>query len=109
MSSSTILSKTLPVSWTDDKDELYASRFSSKEYGLGPGQMILYNNALSTYLVECDGRYLLWNEVSDGIDQIQEPTKLEEIFKVLPAASNYKAPNYSKMKLAGVEVEQESK
>lgn len=62
MSSSTTSSKTLPVSWTDDKDELYASRFSSKEYGLGPGEMILYNITLSTYLVECDG-YLLWSEV----------------------------------------------
>ena len=71
--------------------------------------MILYNNALSTYLVECDGRYLLWNENSDGIDQIQEPIKLEEILKVLPDASNYRVPDYSKMKLAGVEVEQESK
>lgn len=108
MSSSTTSFKTLPVSWTDDKDELYASCFSSKEYGLGPGQKILYNNALSTYLIDCDG-YLLWNEVSDRIDQIQEPTKLEEIFKVLPDASNYKVPNYSKMKLAGVEVEQESR
>lgn len=108
MSSSTTSSKSLPVSWIDDKDELYASRFSSKEYGPGPGQMILYNNAPSTYLVECDG-YLLWNEFSDGIDQIQEPIKLEEIFKVLPDASNYKVKNYSKMRLAGVEVEQESK
>ena len=107
MSSSTTSSKTLPVSWTDDKDELYGSRFSSKKYGLGSWQMILYNNALSTCLVERDG-YLLWNEVSDGIDQIQEPTKLEEIFKMLPDASNYKVRNYSKMKLAGVEVEQES-
>ena len=71
--------------------------------------MILYNNALLTYPVECDGRYLLWDEVSDGIDQIEELIKLEEIFKVVPNASYYKVPDYSKMKLAGVEVEQQSK
>ena len=106
----TTSSKTLPASWTDDEDDLQASRFSSKEeYGLGPGKMILYNNALSTYLVECDGKYLLWNEVSDGIDQIKEPTELEEVFKSLPDASNYKVPDYSKMKLAGVEIKQQSR
>ncbi|MCJ1451587.1 hypothetical protein MMC28_001927 [Mycoblastus sanguinarius] len=104
MSSTSPFSKSLPTSWTDDKDDLQAARFSSKEYRLGPGKMILYNNAMSTYLVECDGKYLLWNEVSDGIDQIKEPTKLEDILKVLPDASNYKVPDFSKMKLAGLEI-----
>ena len=67
--------------------------------------MILYNNALLTYLVECEGKYFLWNEVSDGIDRIKKPRKLEEILKVLPDASDYQVPDYSKMELADVEGE----
>ena len=102
-------STVLPPGWTDDNDELQVARFPSMEYGLEPGKMILYNNALSTYLVECDGKYFLWNEVSDGIDQIKEPTELEEILRVLPDASDYKVPGYSKMKLADMEVGQQSK
>lgn len=63
---------------------------------------MLYNNALSIYLVECDNMYLLWNEVSDGIDQIVEPTKLEDIYKVLPDASNHKTPDFLKLKLVSL-------
>ena len=78
---------------------MLSTRFSGAQHGLGAGKMILYNDALSTYLVECDGKYFLWNEVSDGIDWIKGPTELEDIFKVLPDASDYKVPDYSKMEL----------
>ena len=91
-----------PPSWTDDKVDLEAARFRSERYKLGPGKIILYNNTLSTYFVECDGKYFLWNEVSAGIDQIKEPAKLEDIVAVLPDASNYKVPDYSKVKLVGL-------
>ncbi|CAF9942099.1 MAG: hypothetical protein HETSPECPRED_005085 [Heterodermia speciosa] len=92
-----------PPGWTDDKVDLEAARFRSERFKLGPGKIILYNNALSTYFVQCDGMYFLWNEVSGGIDQIKEPAKLEDIVAVLPDASNYKVPDYSKMKLVGLE------
>ena len=92
-------------SWTDHKVDLEAACFRDERYNLGPGKMILYNNALSTYFLECDEKYFLWNDVSDGIDQIMEPAGLEDIIAALPHASNYKVPDYSKMQLVALEVE----
>ena len=94
--------KNPPASWTDDQDELSTERFPGKECQMGPARMVLYNNALSTYPVECDDKYFLWNEISDGIDQVVEPTKLEDIYKVLPDASHYKTPDCSKLKLVAL-------
>lgn len=105
MSSTSSSQNPLPISWTDDKDELRTSRFPSQKYNLGPPNMILYNKALSTYLVECKGIYFLWDEVSDGLDRIEKPTKLEDILKVLPDASNYKVPDFSMMELVALDDE----
>ena len=94
----------MPTSWTDNKVYLQACNFTERECSLGPGKPILYSSPLSTFLIECNGTYILWNEVSDGIDQIKEPKKIEDIFRALPDGSNFKVPDWSKMKTVGLDV-----
>ena len=73
------------------------------EFSIGLGKAILYSSALSTFLIECKGKPLLYNEDSGGVDEIKGPTEVDEIFCALPDASNYKKPDWSKMKTAGLD------
>ena len=93
-----------PVSWTDNKIYLAACDFTERECNLGPGKPFLYIKALSTFLIECNGKYLLWNEVSDGIDQITEPKKIEDIFRALPECTTFKLPDWSKIEMVSMDV-----
>ena len=97
--------ESLPISWTASEHTLSTGDecFPSEELRLGPGKMILFCNPLSTYLLECDNKDLLWNELTSMIAQIVEPTKLEDICEALPDGSNMKAPDWSRLKRVDLE------
>lgn len=87
------MAKSLPQGWSNKKLYLDTESFPNEDYHLPPGKVILFNKELSTYLVECDGDFYLWNDLSDGIDKIQEPGKLEDFYEKLSDLENLKTTN----------------
>lgn len=77
------MAKEPPSGWAVAKYDMDTAGFCYEDYDLEPGKMILFNKKLSTYLLECGGKYYLWNDISDGVDQIQKPEKLEDIYEKL--------------------------
>lgn len=64
--------------------------FPYEDYQLQPGKMLLFNKKMSTYLLQSGGKFYIWNDISGGLGQIQEPEKLEDIYPKLSDLSTLK-------------------
>ena len=75
--------KELPAGWTLDiaYDEPLEAPF--EDFGLPPA-IVLMHNKEGVNLVDCYGRFLLWEDISGDVAEIIEPQDLREILYVLP-------------------------
>jgi hypothetical protein len=60
--------------------------FTSQAYGLSDVTPVLVERASPRFLLESQGRYYLWNAVSDAVMKIEEPVGLKELLRCLDRA-----------------------
>src|SRR5436305_13108643 len=65
----------LPSGWVEkhkwlDRAEI---EFHPSMFGLPPGKPLIANPRTSELLIDCEGQYVLWNNVSDEAARIDQP------------------------------------
>lgn len=82
----------IPDGWNDNHDRLKsaAEAFPTEDYGLPPAKAILVSQDRSTFLVECGGKHFLWNDISDDVARIDEPTGLSNILQTMKGSGKLK-------------------
>ena len=80
---SEVVIKELSTGWTLDTvyDEPLEAPF--EDFGLPPAIVLMHNNE-GVNLVDCYGRFLLWEDIAGDVAEIIEPQDLREILYVLP-------------------------
>lgn len=75
----------IPDGWSDNHYRLKsaAEAFPAEDYGLPPANLILVDHNRSTFLVECEGKYFLWNDISNDVARIDEPIGLSNILQTM--------------------------
>ena len=82
----------IPDGWNDNHYRLKsaAGAFPAEDYGLSPANLILVDQDRSTFLVECGGKYFFWNDISDDVARIDEPTGLSNILQAMKDSGKLK-------------------
>lgn len=60
--------------------------FTSQSYGLSDITPVLANKANPQFLLKSQGRYYLWNAISNTVVRIEKPVALEELLGCLDKA-----------------------
>ena len=76
----------VPRGWTNNKNDIGTELddVPFDRINLPPAKRILFNNETDTFLMESDGRYMFWNEITDNVVEIVEPKDLSAIVTILP-------------------------
>jgi hypothetical protein len=57
--------------------------FHPSMFGLPPGKPLIANPKTSELLIDCEGQYVLWNNVSDEAARIDQPKEYADILQAL--------------------------